>query len=150
MAVRDGVLLQYEPEHGGALAAGSRGAGRGLLRHRHPRQAPGPLPPRAQRLRLRHPLRRHLRRPPPQGPRPVRSYPLTAVFPRSCTVSAPVVGLLRIAILQLGRFILLFLVGLVTMGDFKHCRWVSGISMGFDGNRWQCLNLVQFSNVLYL
>jgi hypothetical protein len=71
MAVRDGLLLEHEPEHGGALAAGPRGARRRVLRHGHPRQAPRPLPPRAQRLRLRHPLRRHLRRPPPQGPRTV-------------------------------------------------------------------------------
>jgi hypothetical protein len=81
VTVRDGLLVEHEPKHGGAPGAGARGAGSRLLRHRRARQATRPVPPRAQRLRLRHPLRRHLRRPPPQGPGPVPPLPPPFLFP---------------------------------------------------------------------
>lgn len=67
-AARDGVLVEPEPEHGGALAAQAAGLRRLLLRHGSPRQAPGAFAPGAQCLRVRHPLQAHVRRPPPQGP----------------------------------------------------------------------------------
>lgn len=71
-AARDGVLVEPEPEHGGALAAQAAGLRCLLLRHGSPRQASGAFAPRAQCLRVRHPLQAHVRRPPPQRPRAVR------------------------------------------------------------------------------
>jgi hypothetical protein len=71
-----GVRQQPEPQHGGARAAAEAGPRRQLLRHRHQRQAPRPVRPRAQCVPVRHALPPDARGSQEQGPRIVSSLPI--------------------------------------------------------------------------